>query len=264
MIRFLKAPLRAAVLAGIVLLAAPCIHARADYSVQIYDDGVLQSGITALVSGNALLFVGSTSHFSITNGSGLSNNPGTDGGSNLNLSSNEQISTTFGATGGTHTIEIVLSQTGWTAPGGSVLNLTSSAGGSIAYQSGTNPNATDSVSASYQGFLDNTNSLFGQPAGASTPLQTASASLGAPGTAALVFSPSTVTTQVPGGTPFSMTDVLTFTFTLSAGSGQDTANVSASTVAALPEPSSMMAAFAAMPFLAIGAWLRRRKQVAIA
>jgi hypothetical protein len=61
-----------------------------------------------------------------------------------------------------------------------------------------------------------------------------------------------------------MTDVLSFTFTLSAGSGQDTANVSASTVAVVPEPASMLAALSAAPFLALGAWLRRRKQVAIA
>jgi hypothetical protein len=262
MIRFRSiAPLVAA-LVGAAILGGPA-PARAAYSVQVYDDGVLQAGIGLIVNGNSLIFGGSTTHFSITNGSGLSNNPGTQGGSNLNLSSNEQIATTFGATGGTHTITIVLSQTGWTSPTGTPLVLSSSAGGSIAYVAGTNPNATESVSSSYQGFLDTTDTLFGQPASGSTPGQSASASLSSVGTAPLNYSPGTSTSLVPGAVPFSLTDVLSFTFTLGAGSGQDTANASVSTTAAAtPAPAGAVLALTGLPFLGIGAWLRRRKQAA--
>jgi hypothetical protein len=247
-----------AVLAAIAIagLAPP---ARADYGVQVYDDGVLQSGITTFTSGNQLVFLGSTTHFSITNGSGSSNNPGTQGGSQLSLSSNETISTTFGGSGGTHTIQIVLSQTGWMAPNAPKLALSSSAGGSVSYSQGSTANAALNVIAAYQGFLDNTNTLYGMPGSGGTPVASAdSGNITTPGTSSLVFAPGTSTSVVPGGTPFSMTDVLTFTFTLAAGSGQDSANVSASTVAMVPAPPGLILGLTGLPALGFGAWLRRR------
>jgi len=259
----------AAALIGAALLAVPS-QARADYAIRIFDDGNLEfqrgTGTDVGVGifgtlGNSLIFTSATTHFSITNGSGSSNNPGTQGGSNLALSSNEQINTTFGATGGTHSIRIELSQTAWLAPTGTPLVLSSSAGGSFDYLQGTNPSANQSVTATYQGFLDNLNTLFGQPVAGSTPIQTATATRTTVGTSSLVFSPGTsVNTNVPGGTPFSMTDALTFTFTLGAGSGQTTANVSASTVASVPAPAGLILALTGAPVFGIGAWVRRRRQ----
>jgi len=266
-----------ALLVVAALFGAPP-QAQAAYSVRVFDDGNLVAtvatpvnpgdpgtagnpGVYFIAVGNSLIFGGSTPHFDLTSGSGTSNNPGTLGGSNLALSSNEQIATTFGATGGTHTIRIELSQTGWTSPTGTPLTLSSSAGGSFDYLTGTNPLATQSVAATYQGFLDNTNTLFGLPGAGSTPIQNANASRTTVGTSPLVFSPGTsVNTTVPGGTPFSITDVLTFTFTLSAGSGQTTANVSASTVASVPAPAGLVLALSGLPVLGIGTWLRRRRQ----
>jgi hypothetical protein len=226
----------AALLAGAAILGAPTpAQATPTYAVEVFDDGVLQGGITVIVAGNSLTFFGSTSNFSVSNGSGVSNNPGTPVSSNLDLSNNEQIAPMFGAAGGTHTIEIVLSQTGWVAPAGTPLNLSSSSGGSVSDDGGA-----ETVSASYQGFLDNTNTLFGEPAAGATPVENANDNLGGIGTAALVFSPSPSMGLVSGGTPFSLTDVMTFTFTLSPGSGQDTANDSASTDASpVPEPASL-------------------------
>jgi len=263
-----------ALLIGAAILGAPT-PAHAAYNVQVYDDGVLQTvnlnganpgaAINVFTAGNSLVFFGATTNFSISNGSGLSNNPGTNGSGNLDLSSNEQITTTFGAGGGTHTIQIVLSQTDWNTPTGSPLSLTSSAGGSAAYIAGTAPLATQTISATYQGFLDNTNTLFGQPAAGSTPIQSASVTLNTPGTAPLVFTPGTAgNNTVPGGTPFSLTDVLSFTFALDAGSGQATANVSASTVASVPAPAGVVLALAGLPCLGIGTWLKRRRQTVAA
>jgi len=250
---------------AVAFLCGTMSSADAAYAVRVYDDGVLQGGITTLVVGNSLIFTGTTTHFSITNGSGLSNNPGTQGGSNLDLSSNEQVNTTFGAAGGTHTIRIEISQDGWLAPTGTPLVLSSSAGGSFAYVTGTNPSATQAVTSTYQGFLDNTNALFGQPGAGATAVQTASASLTSVGTTPLVFSPGvSVNPNVPGGTPFSMTDALTFTFTLGAGSGQTTANVSASTVASVPAPAGLVLALTGLPVLGFGGLVRRirRRQTA--
>jgi hypothetical protein len=265
--RFCKFLPAMAVLGAALVLATPT-PVRADYAVEVYDDGTLYKDtnhggpIGVLVIGNSLIFTGSTAHFDITNGSGASNNPGSQGGSTLSLSSNEQIDPTFGAAGGTHKIEILLSQDGWTAPVGSTLILSSSAGGSMAHNfSGTNLTPTLTVVSTYQGFLDNTDTLFGTPVAGSTPIQTASATLTSPGTAPLVYSPGTSqNVTVPGGTPFSMTDDLTFKFTLDAGSGPDSANASASTVAYLPGPAGFGLALAALPCLGIGQWLRRRKR----
>jgi len=244
-----------AALIGVVIFGAPN-QARAGYSVRVYDDGVLQGGISVIVVGNSLLFGGATTNFSITSGNGTSNNPGTPSSSNLSLSSNEQISTTFGVTGGMHTIRIELSQNGWAAPVGTPLQLSSSAGGSYV---GTKTG--NSVSSTYQGFLDPSNTLFGMSAG--TALQSASAAANPPLTSPLVYSPGTATSLVPGGTPFALTDVLEFTFTITAGSGQDTANASVSTVASpspAPAPAGIILAMTAAPFLGIGTWLRGRRK----
>jgi hypothetical protein len=264
MIRFRKYLLTVAALAA--LLGAPTL-ARADYAVRVIDDGVVFNDtnhggtIGVLVMGNSLTFTGSTTHFSITNGSGLSNNPGGLSTSNLDLSNNEQVNATFGSTGGMHTITIQVSQTGWTSPNVTPLMLMSSAGGSIGNVAGTNPAAKTSVASTYQGFLDNTDTLFGMPVAGSTPLQSASQIKTGVGTAPLVFSPAEAVNMVPAGTPFSLTDVLTFTFTLDPGSGQDTANVSASTVAAVvPVPAGVILALTGLPVLGAGAWLRRRRK----
>lgn len=261
-----------AALVGAATMAAPP-QARAGFAVDVYDDGVLQGGVFSFVSGSpgaySLIFVGTTTHFSL-NGSGISDNPGTPSDAHLQLGSNEQVSANFGTSGGTHTIKIVISEDGWTNPMGNPLLLSSSPGGSFGYSAGINSSAHQKVTATYQGFLDNTDTPFGQPAAGSTTIQTASASLGSVGTANLVFSPGvSVNAGVPGGTPFSMTGVLTFTFTLDAGSGTSSANVSASTTAAppsradvAPAPTGLVLALTGAPFLGIGAWLRRRRQAA--
>lgn len=261
MFRFHKSCALVAILMGMAMFGAPG-QADAGYSVQVYDDGVLQGGVTVFTGGNNLVFFGSTTHFSISNGSGLSNNPGAQGGSNLDLSTNEQINTTFGLNGGTHTLRIELSQDNWTAPTGSPLALSSSAGGSTGYVAGSNLSATQTISVTYQGFLDNTNTLFGQPGAGATPIQTASTTQSSPGSMPLVFSPGVSLNQlVPGGVPFSLTDVIEFTFTLDPGSGQATANVSGSSVASVPAPAGLVLALAGLPCVGVGAWIRRRQSV---
>jgi hypothetical protein len=56
--------------------------------------------------------------------------------------------------------------------------------------------------------------------------------------------------------------VLTFTFTVDPGSGQDTANAAVSTTATnvIPEPSSILLALVGVPILGIPTWIRRRSR----
>jgi len=238
----------------------------AAFTVQVYDDGVLQGGILVIPLGaNSILFGGTTTHFSIANGSALSNNPGTQGGSNLGLSgTGGQVTTLFGATGGNHTLRIVVSQDGFTAPTGSPLTLSASGGGSIAMVNNNNNDPSSlGVSSAFQAFLDNTNTLFGQPGPGATPLQTASASLTTPGTAPLVYSPAVAANpNVPGGTPFALTSNLFFDVTLSPNSGQDSFNSSFSVTAVVPAPAGLVLALTGLPVLGIGGWIRRRRQTA--
>jgi len=239
--------------------------ARAAYAVQVYDDGNLEfqsgSGVASIgaggsfILGNSLIYNSNTTHFSITNGSALSNNPGTPVSANLDLSTNEQITTVFGVNGGTHTLKIVLSQTGFTAPAGSPLNLSSSMNGSFV---GTVTG--NSVSANYQGSLDPTNALFGTPASGTTSPLTGTIVTVAPAVSQpLILLPGTSSKLVPGGTPFSMMDVVSLTFFANPGSGQDTANVSGSTVATVPAPAGLVLILSGLPCVGIGTWLRRRQ-----
>jgi len=238
-------------------------EAQASYQVRVYDDNVLQGGITTAFLDpfdlNSLSYGGTTTHFSVS-GSGLSNNPGdpSGGGSNLDLSSNSKFVANFGAAGGTHTLRIEISQDGWTAPTGSPLILSSAGGGSFTYV-GTS-GGTQSVVVGYQGFLDTSNTLFGQPLAGSTPAQSATVSRTSAGNNGYRLLTDPSTSLVAGGTPFSITDVLSFKFTLDPLSGSSFANGSASTIASVPAPAGAVLAMTALPLLGIGRWLRRRQQ----
>jgi hypothetical protein len=250
-----------AALVGTAMLAAPS-PARAAFSVRVYDDGVLQPGVFFGGSNNSLVYSGSTTHFDITNGSALSNWSGLQSGSTMSLGNNTSITPTFFPVGpSTHTIRIELSEDGWLAPTGNLLALSSSAGGSMAVTSTTTD--AQSVTSTYQGFLDNTNTLFGKPGGASTPVQNASATLNGTGTAPLNYNPGTSTNDTaPGGTPFSLTEVLEFTFTLNPGFDSVGATASDSTSvrpSAVPAPAGIILALSGTPVLGIGAWFRRRR-----
>ena len=254
MLSFRKFLSAAALLVGAAILAPA--QARADFEISVFVDGVNQN-VTTSGTANSFFFIGSVSDFNIQVTSGT-NWSGAPTGALMSNTSNNQVTTDFGAAGGTHTITIVISENGWTAPTSSLLQLSSSAGGSIGDTGGTL-----SVSATNQGFLDNTNTLAttATPGGSSTPLANASAALGATGTNPLVYNPSPANSIVPGGTPFSMTEVFSFTFTMGAGSGQDSADVSGSvSVAPVPVPPGFLLALTSLPALGVGAWFRRRRQ----
>jgi hypothetical protein len=76
--------------------------------------------------------------------------------------------------------------------------------------------------------------------------------------------PASGSTSFSATPPYSWTEQYTLTGTSTGAAGT---NISADdsqtiTASAVPEPATIMTAFAAMPFLGLGAWLRRRKQAA--
>jgi hypothetical protein len=259
-----------AALVGAATLGAPS-QAQAAFTVSVYDDNVLQSGVTATVVNNQLvLFGGSTTHFAVSGGQGSSNNPGLPTGAGLDLSTNERVTSSVnfftGVANGdgsyTHTIRIVVSEDSFTAPTGTPLNLSSStAGGSIGLTGGS-----ISVAATNQAFLDSSigNSAYGSPlayatpSGGATGIATGTASLPPGITAPLNFNPGTVAGLVTGGTPFTMTDEVDFAFTLTSGSS-GSAGVSTSSVATVPAPAGIVLALTSLPVAGVGGWLRRRQ-----
>jgi hypothetical protein len=74
------------------------------------------------------------------------------------------------------------------------------------------------------------------------------------------FSQSSSTSVPLNGGPFALVEQIVLT----ANQGVGATSFDMMTAVSVPEPTSMMAAFTAMPFLALSAWLRRRKPVAIA
>lgn len=273
MIRFRNFLLVVALLVGAAILGAPA-PAHATYEVAVYDDGTL--AFTATGSGSLantlVLYGGSTTHFTVTSGSSTSNFPGLASGSNLNLGNSTQVSTTAGFVAGTtNTLTIVVSENGWMAPTSSLLALSSSAGGS-AGNSGT---ANMTISSTYTSYLDSSAgnnvylngtppTTFVTPAGGSAPSNTTgnvSVAPGTPSTNSLVYNPASATAIVAGGTPFTMTSVLTFQVTLAAG---DTGGASfgandTTTANAVPAPAGLVLALTGLPCLGIGTWLRRRQ-----
>jgi hypothetical protein len=240
MIRFARLLPLAAVIAGIVMFgtAGP---ARASIELVLTDVSTSSTVNGTPISSNAAMYSGAVGNFSVDISVGSSNSPGTNY-RGITQEGTVQI-TNNGST--TETLSILVSANGFTSPmSPPPLYVTDTVSGSVA--SGT-------MSGTAQGFTSYSNNLGAEDFASSL----------------LTFGPT------PGGQSFSQNGSvygfsptsaysMTFveTFTLSAGGTITLTGGNVETI--MPEPSSMMAALAAMPFLAMGAWLRRRKQVAIA
>ena len=267
MLRLMKsAPVLAALAGALVVLGTPTL-ARATYAAAVFDDGVPVVG-TTIVSGNTLVFTASSADFSIDLVTGASNNPGTPQVASLAITNN----TTIGFTSaGTHTLTIFVSQTGFTEPTTAALIGTSSAGGSYHGDTG------DTVSATYQGVVDPTNTLFGNGAGVamtpppaplagqSTPLQSSGTitGTGLGITHPIVYAPGTsLKPFIPSAVPYSITDIATLTYTTGSANSQDNANIAATTaLTPVPAPAGIVLALAGLPCLG-GAWFWRRRKAA--
>ncbi|MGH7173831.1 MAG: hypothetical protein ACRELG_26415 [Gemmataceae bacterium] len=248
MIRLAKWLSCMAALAGAALLAAPP-EARADLEVQISTDGGNSwTTIIDVASGTTMTNVpGMNGSFSFLVLSASSNSPGTSSSDAL-LSLDMQFAN---GTSSTATLDIRVSDVGFISPGsGTDLELTSGSSGTVSDNEGTAPNL--SVDAlTYQSYADNSNTLFGT-AGAATPgSQAAAFTPSADGLSAAFDSNASADFSSTSNT-YSMTE--TYAITLAGSNFVDFASTTDPTT---PAPASMMMAFTAVPFLGLGAWLRR-------
>jgi hypothetical protein len=236
--------------------------AEATFEILVYVNGTLTTvtgpnGNTATngSTNNSFFSIGQVGSSALSvNISSLTTFPGVPSGG-LESNTTNGVVTVGGALAVATTITIVISENNWTEPAAAPLLLSSSAGGSIS-SGGT----ATTVTSTNQGFINNTNVLPGlTPGGTSTPLANASATLAGAGTASLVYTPSPGSAVAPGGVPFSMTEVFTYTFAAGSYTGGGGANVSGSvSVAPIPAPAGLVLALTGLPCLGIGAWLRRR------
>jgi hypothetical protein len=258
MIRFRNfLPIATAALVGAATLGATT-SARADFAINAYVDGQQETlSTTPAGTNNAFGFIGATTGDGLftMNITSNTNWSGTPLSALMSDSNNITVTANFG--GGTpHTLTVVISENDWKAPASAPLLLSSSAGGSIGSTGGA-----FSLTATNQGFVDTSNTLPGlSPGGTATPISNASASLGGTGTASLYYTPSPSTNTAPGGVPFTLTEVFTFT-TSSVGVPGNSVSISGTvSVAAVPEPSTLLSALAGVPTLGMGVWLRRRRR----
>jgi hypothetical protein len=245
MFRLKKWPPWAAVIAGAFMLgtAGP---ARADILLNLTDTTTGGSTGNLGGAGNSVSYSGAVGDFSVSIAEGSSNSPG---GPYKALTQQGTVTITNNGASA-ETLQILVSANGFTSPQSPPpLNVSDTVSGSVLTGTLTNGSA--------QGFADASNTLGGEGfAGAALSFGPTTG-----GTNNASFSQSGVVDGFsPNGSPYSLTFIETFT--LSAG-GSITVT-GGNVEAVVPEPANMMAALSAVPFLALGAWLRRRKQVAIA
>jgi hypothetical protein len=248
-----------AVLAGAAILGVPS-QARAGFGIQVYDDGVLKTSTVTPLTATSWSISATTPDFQMSGTASIQ----LTGNGQLFVSYNDQVTT---LTTGTHTLTLLVTNTGYTLPAGSQVLLSSSGGGSYVGTSG------NTVVGNTLGFLDPNNTMFGNglggtipvaspsgvvsPNSQSTPTSTTGTVTGNGMTESLVYTPPTGTNLVTSAVPFSLTNVTFFTFHGAIG---DTANISNSLdTTAVPAPPGLGLVLAGLPCLAIGIWLRRRQ-----
>jgi hypothetical protein len=255
-----------ALLVGTAILAAPT-QAQAGFAIQVYDDGsAIPSTINfSMVSGNTTTYYFSAldTHFSVTGSATVV--AGVNG--NLSVSYTDTVQVLQSVSN--ETLTLLATNTDYYLPTSSQVLLSASGGG----QQNMAPGSTVAVSS--LGFLDASNTQFGNGVGGTvavssgiSPVSTNAQStpITSSGTLAGVGATSNYTLNqadntVASSTPFSLTNVSYFTFTAQAGDYANLSN-SVSTVAT-PAPAGLVLILSGVPCLGVGAWLRRRRQTRV-
>jgi hypothetical protein len=233
----------------VAVFALQASPAKADFQLYLQEAGVNGGAITSVASGadfTSISFSGTYGDFKVKVFGGSSDN-GTD------LSDLFQSTTTVqNLSGSTKTLHLYVVQTNYTLPSSPVLAIESSLGGSVT-------TGTLGMTGIFQAYADPNNAnpisntgVFTPPSYTNGP-QNGILNGGSYDTG----SASGSFTQGSGG--YSLTGVVTFDL---SGGGKanfgDQINVTPT-----PAPAGVLLALSAFPCLGIGAWLRRRRNLAV-
>lgn len=242
-----------AILMGFFLPGLPPPTARADFILSIYDNGTLKDTVTGT---NSLSIANlNTGDFTLNLVGGVSNTPGTAANGSMTISSLQIISNNAGP----NTLTMVLSANNYTQPGSP--GILSSSG--TFTTTGTGVNGTLSFKSFYDTSNTTSTSITGPSGGTvtSTPLQQ-STIVGGALTNGSAF--SNVTTGLPGVTPYSLTNVTTFTSTSAGDTSNYLSGQGTTAVVSTPAPAGWAVMASVLPTAFIGWFLRRRNQLQLA
>jgi hypothetical protein len=248
MLRFRKCIVLAVALAGAIALRGPA-GARADFTLQVFEDGVLID--KEIFSANKIPIDQTEGNFYIKGDVLFTNNPGDANNGNIQISG---ITARNNDDDNQHTLSLVLSVNNFTAPGaaGSPMRLSSTA--SITQTGGFGAND----SFTYQGNADANNNLFGTtsppPLGGVVTTGLSSFTM-AGGTLTQGSTDTKTATFIRTQDVYSLTSISTFNIT-----GGSQIGFATSTAAALPAPAGIVLALSGAPLLGLGHWLRCRRQ----
>ncbi|MDB5311192.1 MAG: hypothetical protein JWO38_5394 [Gemmataceae bacterium] len=227
-------------LVGAALVGAPS-QASAAFQIALQEAGVLGGARTTVASGpdfTTASFTGTYGDFTVKVFSGASDN-----GADLSdlLSSTTSVTNNSNTT---KTLTLYVSQTNYTLPAGGPLELESGLGGS------KNQGTTVTLANIFRAYADKHNNLFGTADQGNGP-QSAVAS----GNTFDTGSATSLFHRLGVVTPYSLTSVIT----LQISAGGKVGFSAHENLTPTPAPAGLALALAGMPFLGLGAWVRRRQ-----
>jgi len=249
MSRFRKfLPSMMAALIGVGILGAPS-KAQAAFTLFLQQAGVNSGNITAVASGpdfTPLNFSGNYGNFTVTFLGATSTN-----GNTLSSLLSSTTSVTNNDLTAAHTLRLWVSQTNYTLPGGTQLNVESGMGGTV------NIGVLGPLGV-FQAFADRNNNLLAAGTltggGATADFTNGPQNASQVGSTFDTGSAVGLFTRNGPNAPYSLTSEATLT--MSAGGNVNYANHI--NVTATPAPAGIVLALTGVP-CAVGAWLRRRK-----
>jgi hypothetical protein len=227
--------------------------ARADFQLSIYDNGSLVASSTS----SSTTLSGTSADFSYLVVAGVSNTPGSATNGAITIETLQ----VYSLNGNTDKFSVVLSSNDFTLP---------AAPGVLSSSGTVTTTGTPNGSVNLQAFVDTSNTLWGtqstltNPSGPDVTSTTQQSSTIVSGSLTNAAAFGNTSTGFAGATPYSITNEYNFTSTSTGSSSNYLSFQGTAAVTATPAPSGAILAASALPVLAGGWFLRRRKQLQLA